>query len=95
MAEMADTHRVEFTAREARDLVVQLKQECYKYQMLDSLLKLARITLVGHQFGAHIAACASKYLRARYEDTYTYLKGIRNNMNVLNIIFKKNHFFNQ
>lgn len=73
---MADTHRVEFTAREVRNIFVQLKNESYKNQPPENMLKLARVMLVGHQFGAHIASIASKYLRRKYEDVYTHSIGI-------------------
>lgn len=76
---MVKSHRIEFVARVARDLVEAVG------------LALSRVIMVGFSFGAHIAAQACRYCAKRISETkillVSLLLGMKLNGTNLDISF--------
>lgn len=59
---MVKTKRIEFVAKQARDLVLRVRNECYETGKSSCINYLSQVDVVGFSFGAHIGSHTCKFL---------------------------------
>lgn len=64
--EMVQSHRLQYAAKVARDLILGIRKECLANETPGCLKKMSQITMLGFSFGAHVASQACKNV---YEST--------------------------
>ncbi|XP_031617560.1 phospholipase A1 2-like [Contarinia nasturtii] len=70
MKKMVQTNRLEFVAKEVRDLVLSVRD------LKGSIKSISQIVMVGFSFGAHIASRACRYLTAKTGEKVKKLIGL-------------------
>lgn len=69
--EMVSTRRLEFVAKQARDLVLNVREICLESRKANCLKNMSQVEVIGFSFGAHIGAHTCKFL---YEKTNEKVK---------------------
>lgn len=61
--DMVKSHRLQFTTKLARDLVLNLREQCLQDETPGCLKDMSQVTMLGFSFGAHIASqtCRNLY----------------------------------
>ncbi|XP_031617553.1 phospholipase A1-like isoform X2 [Contarinia nasturtii] len=70
------TRRVEFVAREARDLILNVRKQCVESKKRGCLKDMSQVTMLGFSLGAHIAAYACRYLYSETNEKIPKLIGL-------------------
>ncbi|XP_031635204.1 uncharacterized protein LOC116348362 [Contarinia nasturtii] len=60
--DMVRTKRIEFVAKQARDLVLGVRDYCIKNKRKTSLKRMSEVDVTGFSYGAHIASKTCQYL---------------------------------
>lgn len=69
------TKRIEFAAREARNLVLSVRKRCNKIQTSGCFRHMTQLTVVGFSLGSHIASYACRYLAKETNEKVSKLIG--------------------
>lgn len=72
---MVKTHRLQFTAKLARDLVLSVRDQCLKDETPGCMKDMSQVTMLGFSFGAHIASQACRNLHTSTEQKVGKLIG--------------------
>lgn len=62
---MVVTHRLQYAAKIARDLILKVHDHCLKHETPGCWKDMSQLTLLGLSFGAHVASQVSKELYQR------------------------------
>lgn len=59
---MVESHRLQFTAKIARNLVIKIREQCFQNEIPGCMenTQPEKITMLGFSFGAHIASQACR-----------------------------------
>lgn len=58
MRKTVKTHRLQYAAKVARDLVLGIRDRCHKLGGIDCWHDMSKVTVVGFSLGAHVASQA-------------------------------------